>query len=65
VQVRNLDIVDVEPLRSEIELFLEAAREGRPAPVTGEDGRRALALAGRLLARIHEHPIISGLKMQF
>ena len=65
VQVRNLDIVDVEPLRSEIELFLEAAREGRPAPVTGEDGRRALALAQRLLARIHEHPIISGLKMQF
>jgi predicted dehydrogenase len=65
VQVINLDIVDVEPLRSEIELFLEAAREGRPAPVTGEDGRRALALAGRLLARIHEHPIISGLKMQF
>jgi predicted dehydrogenase len=65
VQVMNLDIVDVEPLRSEIELFLEAAREGRPAPVTGEDGRRALALAGRLLARIHEHPIISGLKMQF
>ncbi|HZT57923.1 MAG TPA: Gfo/Idh/MocA family oxidoreductase [Pyrinomonadaceae bacterium] len=65
VQVRNLDIVDVEPLRSEIELFLEAAREGRHAPVTGEDGRRALALAGRLLARIHEHPIISGLKMQF
>ncbi|HST53706.1 MAG TPA: Gfo/Idh/MocA family oxidoreductase [Pyrinomonadaceae bacterium] len=65
VQVRNLDIVDVEPLRSEVELFLEAAREGRPAPVTGEDGRRALALAGRLLARIHEHPIISGMKMQF
>jgi len=65
VQVRNLDIVDVEPLRSEIELFLEAAREGRPAPVTGWDGRRALALAGRLLARIHEHPIISCLKVQF
>src|SRR5215213_397836 len=27
VQVRNLDIVDVEPLRTEIELFLEAARD--------------------------------------
>jgi predicted dehydrogenase len=65
VQVRNLDIVDVEPLRSEVEQFLEAAREGRPAPVTGEEGQRALALAERLLARIHEHPIIAGMKMQF
>src|SRR5919202_105902 len=65
VQVRNLDIVDVEPLRAEIELFLEAARDGRPAPVTGREGRQALALAERLLARIHEHPIIAGMKMQF
>jgi predicted dehydrogenase len=65
VQVRNLDVVDVEPLRTEIELFLEAARERRPAPVTGEEGRQALALAERLMARIHEHPIIAGLKMQF
>ena len=65
VQVRNLDIVDVEPLRSEVELFLEAARECKPAPVTGDEGRRALALAQRLLERIHEHPMIAGMKMQF
>src|ERR687890_2524230 len=39
VQVRNLDIIDVEPLRTEIELFLEAARDRVPAPVTGEEGR--------------------------
>ena len=65
VQVRNLDVIDVEPLRTEIELFLEAAREGAPAPVTGREGRQALALAERLLARIHEHPIIAGMKMQF
>jgi hypothetical protein len=65
VQVTNLDIVDVEPLRAEVELFLEAAREGKPAPVTGAEGRRALALAGRLLERIHEHPIIAGMNLQF
>ena len=65
VQVKHLDIVDVEPLRTEIELFLEAARERKPAPVTGLEGRQALALAERLLARIHEHPIIAGMKMQF
>jgi len=65
VQVKNLDIVEVEPLRSEIEQFLEAARSGATPPVTGAEGRRALALAERLLARIHEHPIIAGMKMQF
>src|SRR5215211_3151200 len=32
VQIKNLDVVDVEPLRTEIELFIEAARTGRPAP---------------------------------
>jgi predicted dehydrogenase len=65
VQVNNLDILDVEPLRTEVELFLEAARERKLAPVTGEEGRQALALAGRVLERIHEHPIISGMKLNF
>jgi predicted dehydrogenase len=65
VQVRHLDVLDIEPLRAEVELFLEAARERKPAPVTGEEGRRALALAERVLERIHEHPIISGMNIQF
>jgi predicted dehydrogenase len=64
VQVKNLDIVDMEPLRTEIELFLEAAREGRPAPVTGAEGRRALALAERLLDSIRRHPRMAGLNLQ-
>jgi predicted dehydrogenase len=55
VNVRHLDIEDVEPLRAEIEAFLQAAREGLPSPVSGLDGRRALALAIRALERIHEH----------
>jgi predicted dehydrogenase len=55
VNVRHLDIADVEPLRAEIESFLMAAREGLPSPVSGQDGRRALALALRALERIHEH----------
>jgi predicted dehydrogenase len=64
VQVKNLDVVDVEPLRTEIELFLDAAREGRPAPVTGAEGRRALALAERLLDSICRHPRMAGLNLQ-
>jgi predicted dehydrogenase len=55
VQVKNLDIVDVEPLRAEIQAFIEAARDGLPSPVSGIDGRNALALALRALERIEEH----------
>lgn len=55
VKVSNLDVLDVEPLRSEIQMFIEAAQSGLPSPISGEDGRRALALAIRALERIHEH----------
>jgi predicted dehydrogenase len=55
VNVRHLDIADIEPLRAEIEAFFRAALEGLPSPVSGQDGRRALALAIRALERIHEH----------
>jgi predicted dehydrogenase len=65
VQVKNLDIIDVEPLRTEIELFLEAAGSGSPPPITGHDGRRALELAERVLARIHEHPMVAGMNLRF
>jgi predicted dehydrogenase len=55
VNTRRLEIADIEPLRAEIEAFIEAARDRLPSPVSGEDGRRALALALRALERIHEH----------
>jgi predicted dehydrogenase len=55
VHVKNLDVMDVEPLRAEILAFVEAARDGLPAPVSGLEGRNALALALRALERIEEH----------
>lgn len=55
VHVKNLDVVDVEPLRAETVAFLEAARDGRAAPISGVDGRNALSLAIRTLERIREH----------
>jgi predicted dehydrogenase len=61
VQLRRLDIGDVEPLRAEIETFLQAAAANEPPPVSGADGRRALALALRVLERIHEHTANAGL----
>jgi predicted dehydrogenase len=57
VHVKNLDVIDIEPLRAEIVAFLEAARDHRPSPVSGLDGRNALSLALRALERIHEHTV--------
>lgn len=44
----NVPIEKEEPLRREIEDFIQAVREKRPPRVTGEDGRAALALADRI-----------------
>ena len=55
VHIKHLDVIDVEPLRAEILAFLQAACEGLPSPVSGVEGRNALALALRALARIEEH----------
>ncbi len=58
---RRLEVEDVEPLRAEIESFLDAARSETAPPITGEDGRRALALALRALESIHEHDARAGI----
>jgi predicted dehydrogenase len=41
-----------EPLKRELQDFVEAVRFGRPPGVTGEQGRRALALAGLIADRM-------------
>lgn len=46
---------DQEPLRLQIEAFARSARDRSPALVTGEDGRRVLALALKILERMAEH----------
>lgn len=56
---RPLAVEQGEPLRLEIESFL-AAIEGAPVKVTGEDGRRALALAAEVTQRIREHAAKAG-----
>lgn len=60
VNTRTLEVKDIEPLRAETESFLQAAASGSRPPVSGEDGRRALALALRTLEQIHEHSLNSG-----
>jgi predicted dehydrogenase len=55
VHIMHLDVVDVEPLRAEIVSFFEAVRDGKPAAISGVEGRNALSLALRTLERIREH----------
>jgi predicted dehydrogenase len=61
VHVRYPEVEDVEPLRAEIEAFLEAVVKGSPSPVSGAEGRRALALALRALEKMREHVENAGL----
>ena len=56
---RLLAVEQGEPLRLEIESFL-AAVGGAPVKVTGEDGRRALALAVDVTEKIREHAARAG-----
>lgn len=55
ISINRLEINDVEPLRAEITAFLDAIEHDKTPPVTGEDGRRALALAVGVLEKIEKH----------
>ena len=61
ININRLAINDVEPLRAEITAFLDSIDHDTAPPVTGQDGRRALALAVSVLERIEEH--VSKLKI--
>ncbi|MCU1287900.1 MAG: putative dehydrogenase-like protein [Acidobacteria bacterium] len=55
ISVNRLEIKDKEPLRAEIEAFLDAIENDSIPPVTAEDGRRALSLALGVLDKIETH----------
>jgi len=55
ISINRLEITDVEPLRAEITAFLDSIVNDTRPPVSGEDGRRALALAVGVLDKINEH----------
>jgi predicted dehydrogenase len=55
ISINRLEINDVEPLRAEITSFLDSIEKDEPPPVSGEDGRRALALAVGVLEKIEAH----------
>lgn len=55
ISIRRLAIDDVEPLRAEISAFLDSIENNTTTPITGTDGRRALALAVGVLEKIDAH----------
>lgn len=55
ISINRLEINDIEPLRAEITAFLDCIENDTPPPITGEDGRRALALAVGVLEKIAIH----------
>ena len=65
VRTQVLEVNDVEPLRAEIDSFLKSAESKSRPLVSGEDGRRALALALRTLEQIRDHTVKTGVHAFF
>jgi predicted dehydrogenase len=55
ININRLEINDVEPLRAEIEDFIDSIIKDETPPVTAHDGRRALNLALKVLESIESH----------
>ncbi|GBC81037.1 scyllo-inositol 2-dehydrogenase (NAD(+)) [bacterium HR10] len=55
IVTERVPVAKDEPLRAQLQSFLRCVREGTPPLVSGEDGRKALALALRILAAIEAH----------
>jgi predicted dehydrogenase len=52
---RNIEAVTQDPLRAELQAFVESVGSRRPPLVGGREGRAALALAVRVMECIEEH----------
>ncbi|MCS6873809.1 MAG: Gfo/Idh/MocA family oxidoreductase [Pyrinomonadaceae bacterium] len=55
IKINRLEVEDFEPLRAEIEAFLNCVIEDTEPPISGEDGRQALVLALKVLEKIEQH----------
>ena len=55
ININRLEINDVEPLRAELEAFLDCITNDKTPPITAADGSRALSLALGVLDKIQTH----------
>ena len=62
IEARQLDIKADEPLRAELAAFVQAVTTSEPPPVSGAEGRHALALALQVSDKIAEHARKVGLE---
>ncbi len=62
MQVEPLIVDDTEPLRAEIESFLDSLRTGTEAAVSAEDGYAAVEMAERITAAVKEQDWAKGLE---
>ncbi|MGC8550777.1 MAG: Gfo/Idh/MocA family protein [Acidobacteriaceae bacterium] len=62
LRMHKPDVEDAEPLRLEIESFIESVRTRKRPKVSGEDGSRALALAIQIHESISAHAHRAGLQ---
>jgi len=65
IVARPLEVIKREPLLAEIEAFIAAVRDRRSPLVSGNDGRRALALAIEVLAKIRAHALRADISLKF
>jgi predicted dehydrogenase len=61
---RKLETQPVEPLRAELEAFVESVRTRRPPLVGGVEGRQALALAERVMTCIEQHAALVNVQLR-
>jgi predicted dehydrogenase len=52
IQGGAVEVVQEEPLKRELVDFIDAVRTGRAPTVSGQDGRRALELATRIVEKM-------------
>jgi predicted dehydrogenase len=52
VHIEELKIDDVEPLRAELDAFVDAVTNGSPPVVSAQDGMQAVEVAGRIVQAI-------------
>jgi len=54
----RFDLKRQEPLKAELQAFLDAVRTGNPVPISGEDGLKALRLALALVESGETHRVV-------
>ncbi|MBS3132150.1 Gfo/Idh/MocA family oxidoreductase [Candidatus Woesearchaeota archaeon] len=54
----EVEIAKKEPLKNELEAFLECIRENKPSPISGEEGMRTLEIAQKFLESAKKHEVV-------